>query len=104
MGYSGGLRRLYGRDTTDDNAVSGNHNEQHYDHQKPGIHPMRLKTRHNTLGFTLIEIIITLTVTAVLATMIYTYFGKAFSESVTPITRLRNSASLQRVKENIRAD
>jgi prepilin-type N-terminal cleavage/methylation domain-containing protein len=60
--------------------------------------------RSNTPGFTLIEIIITLTVTAVLATMIYMYFGKAFSESVTPITRLRNSATLQRVMENIRAD
>ena len=65
---------------------------------------MRLKTGHNPPGFTLIEIIITLTVTAVLATMIYTYFGEAFSESVTPITRLRNSAALQRVMENIRAD
>ena len=65
---------------------------------------MRLKTVHNTCGFTLLEIIITLTVTAVLATMIYMYFGKAFSESVTPITRLKNSASLQRVMENIRAD
>jgi len=65
---------------------------------------MRLKLNHNTRGFTLIEIIITLTVTAVLATMIYTYFGKAFSESVTPISRLKNSAALQRVMENIRAD
>jgi prepilin-type N-terminal cleavage/methylation domain-containing protein len=65
---------------------------------------MRLQTGHNTRGFTLIEIIITLTVTAVLATMIYMYFGKAFSESVTPITRLQTSTSLQRVMENIRAD
>jgi prepilin-type N-terminal cleavage/methylation domain-containing protein len=65
---------------------------------------MRLKTGHNTPGFTLIEIIITLTVTAVLATMIFTYFGKSFSESVTPITHLRTSAALQRVMENIRAD
>lgn len=65
---------------------------------------MRLKTGHNTHGFTLLEIIITLTVTAVLATMIYTYFGKAFSESVTPITRLKISAALQRVMENITAD
>ena len=55
-------------------------------------------------GFTLLEIIITLTVTAVLATMIYTYFGKAFTESVTPITRLNSSAALQRVMENITAD
>jgi prepilin-type N-terminal cleavage/methylation domain-containing protein len=59
---------------------------------------------NNTPGFTLLEIIITLTVSAVLATMIYMYFGKAFLESVTPITRLKNSAALQRVMENIRAD
>lgn len=55
-------------------------------------------------GFTLLEIIITLTITAVLATMIFTYFGKAFTESVTPITRLKSSAVLQRVMENITAD
>lgn len=66
--------------------------------------PMIWKAGHHNRAFTLIEIIITLTVIAVLATMIYTYFGKAFSESVTPITRLKNSASLQRVMENIRAD
>jgi prepilin-type N-terminal cleavage/methylation domain-containing protein len=65
---------------------------------------MRLKTIHNTRAFTLIEIIITLTVIAVLATMIYTYFGEAFLQSVTPITRLNSSAALQRVMENIRAD
>ena len=65
---------------------------------------MRLKTGHNTRAFTLLEIIITLTVTAVLATMIFTYFGKAFTESVTPITRLKSSAALQRVMENITAD
>ena len=59
---------------------------------------------YNDRGFTLLEIIITLTVTAVLATMIYTYFGKAFTESVTPITRLKSSAALQRVMENITAD
>ena len=55
-------------------------------------------------GFTLLEIIITMTVTAVLATMIYTYFGKAFTESVTSITRLKSSAALQQVMENITAD
>jgi prepilin-type N-terminal cleavage/methylation domain-containing protein len=65
---------------------------------------MRLKRDRHNRAFTLLEIIITLTVTAVLATMIYIYFGKLFSESVTPITRLRTSASLQRVMENIRAD
>jgi prepilin-type N-terminal cleavage/methylation domain-containing protein len=65
---------------------------------------MRLRLYRYSRGFTLIEIIITLTVTAVLSTMIFTYFGKAFTESVTPITRLKNSAAIQRVMENITAD
>ena len=65
---------------------------------------MRLKSEFHAHGFTLIEIIITLTITAVLSTMIFTYFGKAFTESVTPITRLKTSEALQRVMENITAD
>jgi prepilin-type N-terminal cleavage/methylation domain-containing protein len=65
---------------------------------------MRLKLDSHARGFTLIEIIVTLTITAVLATMIFTYFGKAFTESVIPITRLKSSAALQRVMENITAD
>ncbi len=65
---------------------------------------MRLKSDRHARGFTLIEIIVTLTITAVLATMIFTYFGKAFTESVTSITRLKSSAALQRVMENITAD
>ena len=65
---------------------------------------MRRRLSGYVQGFTLLEIIITLTVTAVLSTMIFTYFGKAFTESVTPITRLKSSAALQRVMENITAD
>jgi prepilin-type N-terminal cleavage/methylation domain-containing protein len=65
---------------------------------------MRFKSDRHARGFTLIEIIVTLTITAVLATMIFTYFGKAFTESVTPITRLKSTAALQRVMENITAD
>jgi len=65
---------------------------------------MRLESRQHARGFTLIETIITLTVIAVLATMIFTYFGEAFLQSVTPVTRLKNAAALQRVMENITAD
>jgi hypothetical protein len=43
-------------------------------------------------------------IVSVLGTMIYTFFLKAFSESVTPITRLRNSAALHKVMANITAD
>lgn len=64
---------------------------------------MRQRKKHNG-GFTLIEIVVTLTITAVLATMIFTYFGKVFTESVTPTTRLKSAEALQRVMENITAD
>lgn len=65
---------------------------------------MRLESRQHVRGFTLIETIITLTVIAVLSTMIFTYFGEAFLQSVTPVTRLKNAAALQRVMANIMAD
>jgi len=65
---------------------------------------MRLKPEQHTRGFTLIEIVIAITITAILSTMVFTYFGKAFTESVTPIARLKSSEALQRVMENITAD
>ena len=65
---------------------------------------MIFRLRHKRSGFTLIEIIITMMIVSVLGTMIYTYFLKAFSESVTPITRLRDSAALHKVMANITAD
>jgi prepilin-type N-terminal cleavage/methylation domain-containing protein len=65
---------------------------------------MRLRLYRYSRGFTLIEIVITLTVTAVLSTMIFTYFGKAFTESVTPILRLKKSAYIQKTMQNIMAD
>ena len=55
-------------------------------------------------GFTLIEIIATLVIVSVLATFAYIYFGKGFLESVTPVTRLKQTAALHRVMENITAD
>jgi prepilin-type N-terminal cleavage/methylation domain-containing protein len=65
---------------------------------------MKLNSNHNTHGFTLVEIIVALTITAVLATMIVTYFGKAFSESVAPVSRLRAATALHRVMQNIMAN
>jgi prepilin-type N-terminal cleavage/methylation domain-containing protein len=62
------------------------------------------RPRHRRSGFTLLEIIITMVIISVLGTMVYTFFLKAFSESVTPITRLRASTDLRRVMANIRAD
>ena len=44
-------------------------------------------------GFTLIEIIATLVIVSVLATFAYVYFGKGFLESITPLTRLKQTAA-----------
>ena len=55
-------------------------------------------------GFTLIEMIVTLVIVAVLGSMFYVYFGKGFTESVMPVNRLKQSTALHRVIKNITAD
>jgi prepilin-type N-terminal cleavage/methylation domain-containing protein len=64
---------------------------------------MRPGAGHSSRGFTLIEIIVTFVIVAVMGTMIYTYLGKAFSESVTPVLQLQKFTDLHRTMENIRA-
>jgi prepilin-type N-terminal cleavage/methylation domain-containing protein len=64
---------------------------------------MRRGAGHPSRGFTLIEIVVTLVIVAVMGTMIYTYFGKAFSESATPVLQLQRYTDLHRAMENIRA-
>jgi len=58
---------------------------------------------HSSRGFTLIEIIVALVIVAVMGTMIYTYLGTAFSQSVTPVLQLQKYTDLHRAMENIRA-
>jgi prepilin-type N-terminal cleavage/methylation domain-containing protein len=58
----------------------------------------------NKRGFTLIEIIITLVVFAILATMLVSYLGSSVTGSAQPLVILQNDMSLQGVMENIRAD
>ena len=48
--------------------------------------------------------IVTLVIVAVLGSMFYVYLGKGFTESVTPVTRLKHSTALHRVMQNITAD
>jgi prepilin-type N-terminal cleavage/methylation domain-containing protein len=55
-------------------------------------------------GFTLIEIIITLTVTAILSAIILQAMGTNVQRSVYPLVAVRNALSLQQVMENITAD
>ena len=63
-----------------------------------------MRPMHTKLGFTLIEVIATLVIIAVLGTVAYVYFGKGFLESVTPVTRLKQTTALHRIMENITAD
>jgi prepilin-type N-terminal cleavage/methylation domain-containing protein len=85
-------------------ADAGSVNEYYQHYEKYRICELIFRPRHKRSGFTLIEIIITMMIVSVLGTMIYTFFLKAFSESVTPITRLRASAALHKVMANITAD
>ena len=55
-------------------------------------------------GFTLIEIIITLVIAAIVGTGLAQYLGTAFSTSAIPIQHIRQAFELQQVMENITAD
>lgn len=58
---------------------------------------MKLKSK----GFTLVEVIITLVVAAIVGTMMFTTLGKSLSGSSDPIFRMQKSLSLQKVMENL---
>lgn len=55
-------------------------------------------------GFTLIEVIITIVVAAILASMIFSYFGTAITGSATPVSRLETALAAQSAIENVTAD
>ncbi len=55
-------------------------------------------------GFTLIEVIVTLTIAAVVGGMLYELLGTSMIKSSVPIGRLQASFTLQKVMENITAD
>ena len=55
-------------------------------------------------GFTLLEVIITLTVGALLMAVILPYLGTTVTRSGEPLTNLRNTLSIYRTMENISAD
>ncbi len=58
----------------------------------------------NDKGFTLIEIIVTLTLVAVVAAMVLPYLYTTLSQSSTPMWRLRDTLTLKQVMENITQD
>lgn len=55
-------------------------------------------------GFTLLEVIITMTVAAILGTILFSFMSTHVTGSVTPLIRVQNANTLTRVFENITAD
>lgn len=62
---------------------------------------MKTMTKLKSDGFTLLEVIITLVVAAIVGTMMYTTLGKSLSGSSEPIFRMQKSFALQQVMENM---
>lgn len=65
---------------------------------------MKNKSKNRQCGFTLIEVIITLVVLAILAAMVASYFGTSIFQSSTPVSRLKAAGKLNAVMEKITAD
>jgi len=55
-------------------------------------------------GFTLIEIIVTLTVTAILSVMLVQFMGTSLSRSAEPILSVQEGMALQSIFESMNAD
>lgn len=55
-------------------------------------------------GFTLIEVIVTVLILAILGSMVITFFGSSITESSAPLLRLKKSTDLRRVMANMTAD
>ena len=65
---------------------------------------MKAHVRNRQAGFTLIEYIVGLVIVAIVASMVYGFFGTALTQSGLPILRLQKASNLSRVMENIVAD
>lgn len=65
---------------------------------------MKAKIKSRQAGFTLIEYIVGLVVAAIIAAMVYSFFGTALTQSGEPLLRLQKASNLSKVMENITAD
>ena len=65
---------------------------------------MKTNARNRQTGFTLIEVIVTLVLVAVMAAMLTSFFGTSLTQSSAPIARLKEASNLQLVMENIVSD
>ncbi len=60
--------------------------------------------RSSESGFTLIEIIVTLTVSAILSVMLVQFMGTSMSRSAEPIVSMQEGMALQSIFESMNAD
>ena len=63
-----------------------------------------LLKRESQSGFTLIEVIAVIVITAVMGAILFQYFGTSLTQSAVPIDRLKKAFHLQETLENITAD
>jgi prepilin-type N-terminal cleavage/methylation domain-containing protein len=60
--------------------------------------------RSASAGFTLVEIIVTLTVSSILVVLLLQFIGTSVSRSVQPLTAFQQETALQSLMENMNAD
>ena len=60
-------------------------------------------SKHGKKGFTLIEVIVTLLIAAILGTFLVTFMGTAVTKSGEPVARSKQLYELQQVMENIKS-
>jgi prepilin-type N-terminal cleavage/methylation domain-containing protein len=65
---------------------------------------MKVHMKNHQAGFTLIEFIVGLVIAAIMASMIYSYFGSALTQSSAPILRFQKASDLHTVMEKIVTD
>jgi prepilin-type N-terminal cleavage/methylation domain-containing protein len=65
---------------------------------------MNARSKKRSEGFTLIEVIVVLVVTAIVGTIFFTFLGTSFLKSHVPRENLVRAKDLNQVMENIRAD
>ena len=65
---------------------------------------MTCKKRFNQSGFTLIEIIVTVVIVAILGAMVLTFLSKSLVDSSEPVKRFQKTSVLNSIMANITAD
>lgn len=59
---------------------------------------------HDKRGFTLLEVIVTMIVAAILGTILVSFMGSNLTGSALPLVRVQNAGTINQVFENITAD